>query len=70
MLDALAAVPHDTVAEFAMQSREAQLDLLEEIPAAGHPRAAQVLESIAAGHADALVARAARKALFRLGSRP
>lgn len=66
MLDALAAVPDDTVAEFAQQSRDAQLELLEEIPSAGHPRAAQVLESIAEGHADSVVAKAARKALFRL----
>jgi hypothetical protein len=66
MLDALAAVPDDTVTEFAQQSRDAQLELLEEIPSAGHPRAAQVLESIVAGHADSVVAKAARKALFRL----
>ncbi|MDT7726244.1 MAG: hypothetical protein QOI21_2820 [Actinomycetota bacterium] len=70
MLDALAAVPDETVAEFALQSREAQLELLEEIPSAGHPRAAKVLESIAAGHEDQVVANAARNALVRLSTRP
>jgi hypothetical protein len=70
MLDALAAVPDETVAEFALQSREAQLELLEEIPSAGHPRAAKVLESIATGHEDQVVATAARNALVRLSTRP
>jgi len=70
MLDALAAVPDETVAEFALQSREAQLELLEEIPSAGHPRAAKVLESIATGHEAQVVATAARNALVRLSTRP
>jgi hypothetical protein len=69
MLDVLLTMPDDLVEEFATQPRDVQLDLLSDIPKTGHPRAAEALEMIATEHEDKVVAKAARKALQRLGSR-
>ncbi|MCU1685621.1 MAG: hypothetical protein JWQ81_6360 [Amycolatopsis sp.] len=69
MLDVLLTMPDELVDEFATQPRDVQLDLLGDIPKTGHPRAAEALEMIATEHGDKVVAKAARKALYRLGSR-
>jgi hypothetical protein len=68
MIDMLLAIPDQLVDEFAGEPRDAQLDLLAGFPKSGHPRAALVLEMIASGHKDKVVAKAARKTLYRLNT--
>jgi hypothetical protein len=69
MLDVLLSMPDMLVKEFAAEPKDIQLDLLVDIPKTGHPHAARALEILAADHPDKVIAKAARKALYRLNSR-